>query len=205
MSGSGLHAPVFAALFVAPVHLYRSGHSRPIDPIDQALDDDYRIYGGAGADMIFAGLGNVKVDGGSGSDLIAAGSGNAILHGGRGEDLLATNSSGTNLLVGGLGDDALIANRAGTNTLKGGAGDDLFVLKPDLNTPRPQLQFRRTEDCRRPRRRHAPSDHQRSECYRHAGVNRRVLDHQSRVRFRGIPPRRNLSYRWSRRHTRLEQ
>ena len=110
--------------------------ARPIDPINRALDDDYTIYGGAGADVIFAGSGNVKVHGGSGSDLIAAGSDNAILDGGWGEDLLATNSRDTNLpnlLVGGQGDDALIANRAGANTLKGGAGDDLFVLKENAS------------------------------------------------------------------------
>src|SRR5882672_1472835 len=65
----------------------------PINPANPALNDDYTIFGGSGADVIFAGSGNVTVHGGSGSDLIAAGSGNATLDGGRGADVLETNST----------------------------------------------------------------------------------------------------------------
>jgi phospholipase/lecithinase/hemolysin len=101
----------------------------PINLANPALNDDYTIYGGSGADVIFAGSGNVTVHGGSGSDLIAAGSGNATLDGGSGADVLETNSTGTNTLAGGEGGDALIVNRAGTNALFGGSGNDLFVFK----------------------------------------------------------------------------
>ncbi|HTE92235.1 MAG TPA: SGNH/GDSL hydrolase family protein, partial [Bradyrhizobium sp.] len=101
----------------------------PINPANPALNDDYTIYGGPGADVIFAGSGNVTVHGGSGNDLVAAGSGNATLDGGSGADVLETNSTGTNTLAGGEGSDALIVNRAGTNALFGGSGNDLFVFK----------------------------------------------------------------------------
>jgi len=101
----------------------------PVNPADPHLNDDYSIYGGSGADIIFAGSGNVTVHGGSGNDLIAAGSGNAMLDGDDGADVLETNSAGTNRLAGGDGDDALIVNRAGTNTLLGCTGNDIFVLK----------------------------------------------------------------------------
>src|SRR5262245_10415696 len=99
------------------------------DPFHPVLNQNYTIYGGSGADLIFAGAGNVTVDGGAGTDLIAAGSGNATLSGGSGTDVLETNSTGINVLDGGRGDDALIVNRAGTNTILGDSGDDLFMVK----------------------------------------------------------------------------
>ena len=102
--------------------------------------DDYTIYGGSGADVIFA-TGNVTVHGGAGSDLIAAGSGNAVLDGGDGTDVLETNSTGANALVGGEGGDSLIVNRAGTNALSGGTGNDLFVLKESASIANPDGSF----------------------------------------------------------------
>src|SRR5262245_25927438 len=99
------------------------------DPFHPVLNQNYTIYGGSGADLIFAGPGNVTVDGGSGTDLIAAGSGNATLFGGNGSDVVERNSTGSNVLDGARGDDALIGSRAGANTLLGDSGDDLFILK----------------------------------------------------------------------------
>jgi phospholipase/lecithinase/hemolysin len=113
----------------------------PVNPANTALNDDYTIYGGSGADVIFAGSGNVTVHGGAGSDLIAAGSGNAVLDGGDGTDVLETNSTGANALVGGEGGDSLIVNRAGTNAVAGGTGNDLFVLKESASIANPDGSF----------------------------------------------------------------
>jgi phospholipase/lecithinase/hemolysin len=113
----------------------------PVNPADPHLNDDYAICGGSGADIIFAGAGNVTVHGGSGNDLIAAGSGNAMIDGDNGTDVLETNSVGTNSLAGGDGDDALIVNRGGTNTMLGGTGNDIFMLKESAGTINPNGGF----------------------------------------------------------------
>ena len=112
-----------------------------INPTNANLTDDFTIFAGNGADLVFAGQGNVTVHGEAGDDLIAAGSGNAVLNGGNGDDVLATNSFGSNALYGGNGDDALIANRGGMNTLVAGSGDDLVVLKENVSLLNPGGTF----------------------------------------------------------------
>ncbi len=83
---------------------------------------DDRMFGGVGADRLFGGKGDDQMNGGIGRDSLGGGSGNDRLNGGLHGDRL-TGASGDDTLRGGAGADTL-SGGAGVDQLRGGAGND---------------------------------------------------------------------------------
>jgi Ca2+-binding RTX toxin-like protein len=102
------------------------------------------LYGGSGADWVFASGGEDFVEGGSGADVLFGEAGADILIGGEGDDVLIGDNpglvggagEGADYLDGGAGDDILQGNGgediliggAGNDVLAGGAGKDVYVF-----------------------------------------------------------------------------
>ncbi|GAB5470484.1 MAG: hypothetical protein Kilf2KO_35140 [Rhodospirillales bacterium] len=103
-------------------------------------DDDERLVGAAGDDVILAGRGsdtaggregNDRIDGGRDDDRLSGGDGADNLRGGRGDDEIRGGSGedvigagrGDDLVFGGLGDDRVVGSH-GDDTLRGSLGDD---------------------------------------------------------------------------------
>ena len=88
------------------------------------------VYGGQGADVLAANLGNFDLiyGGNTGSQLFATTSFGSSLYGGQGNDNLAADFGGDDLLNGGLGDDGLELNTSPYDTLLGGQGNDHFYV-----------------------------------------------------------------------------
>ena len=111
------------------------------NPPDAYLADDDSIDGGAGNDLIFAGIGEDTIAGGEGNDEIDAGFGNDIATGDAGDDYLFGNS-GDDTLEGGEGNDTidggddqdLIHGDAGDDSLMGGGGDDTLYGGAGIDT-----------------------------------------------------------------------
>jgi hypothetical protein len=71
------------------------------DVIDASLTSlPVELYGGAGNDVLTAGIGNDILDGGAGDDVLVAGPGRDILIGGTGNDVI-TGLGGSDILIGG--------------------------------------------------------------------------------------------------------
>ncbi len=94
--------------------------------MDYSYGGDDILRGGAGADHIYAGAGEDRIDGGldddtlhgnDGDDLIQGGAGNDTIDGGADDDVIF-GDAGNDTIIGGLGND----------TIKGNAGDDVFVV-----------------------------------------------------------------------------
>ncbi|MEL7463719.1 MAG: fasciclin domain-containing protein [Pseudomonadota bacterium] len=85
-------------------------------------DDD--LSGGRGDETVFGGRGDDTLSGGEGDDLLNGGAGRDAILGGGGDDLLR-GQKGADDLNGGAGDDTIIGGR-GADTLTGGEGDDLL-------------------------------------------------------------------------------
>jgi Ca2+-binding RTX toxin-like protein len=81
------------------------------------------LNGGASADTVFAGVGNL-VFGHGGNDVLTGSEQNDTLDGGDGNDTL-NGSGGSDMLTGGAGADVLDGG-AGYDGMTGGAGDDLY-------------------------------------------------------------------------------
>ncbi|WP_372572307.1 SGNH/GDSL hydrolase family protein [Ruegeria jejuensis] len=88
-----------------------------------------RVWLKSGDDIALLGLGNDKAFGGRGDDVIGAGSGDDRIFGGKGNDILATNA-GKDAAYGGSGDDLLV-DGFGRDLLFGGSGDDVFIWTED--------------------------------------------------------------------------
>ncbi len=91
-----------------------------------ATDQNTRIRGRGGDDVLLGREADDRLFGGGGSDSLTGGLGNDLLRGNRGNDLL----------IGGLGNDRLVGNRGadrlfggdGDDVLRGGGGSDVFVF-----------------------------------------------------------------------------
>ena len=111
--------------------------------IDELIEGDDRLDGGAGNDSLQGNGGHDELTGGPGMDYLEGGAGvdvldggpdADVLDGGSGADLL-TGGSGADVLDGGSGDDELnggagddwLVGSAGNDILEGGAGDDLLA------------------------------------------------------------------------------
>jgi NleD-like pathogen effector protein (putative zinc metallopeptidase)/hemolysin type calcium-binding protein len=80
--------------------------------------------GGAGADLIFTGAGNDRVEGGAGDDEIYGGDGNDFIDGQGGNDRVVGGDGG-DVLYGGSGSDR-IDGGAGDDYLEGGSDNDVL-------------------------------------------------------------------------------
>lgn len=94
------------------------------DRIFAGLSND-RLEGGAGDDLIFGNRGADVILGGSGVDRVFAGDGNDIVNGGDDNDRLQGNG-GDDLLNGDAGDDQLLGS-GGNDTVNGGVGNDTLL------------------------------------------------------------------------------
>lgn len=93
--------------------------------IDELIEGDDRLDGGAGNDWLQGNGGHDELNGGTGMDYLEGGAGDDALDGGAGTDVLDAGS-GDDELNGGAGDDWLVGS-AGNDILEGGAGDDLLA------------------------------------------------------------------------------
>lgn len=115
--------------------------------IDDAVQADVTLLGGAGNDVLKAsgpgiamldgggdddsltgGIGVHALLGGGGDDILIAGTGNAEIHGGAGDDQIH-GGAGINQLFGDAGID-IVTGGAGPNTIFGGDGDDHLIAGP---------------------------------------------------------------------------
>ncbi len=93
------------------------------DLIDAGIDDD-SVDGGDGVDVILGDQGDDTLDGGGDTDLILGGVGDDEIDGGEGDDIL-DGEDGDDLIDGGAGDD-IAFGEAGEDTITGGEGNDLL-------------------------------------------------------------------------------
>jgi len=87
-------------------------------------DEGWRVYGGAGNDLLTGGAGEDTLLGYAGNDTLSGNGGNDTLMGGAGNDTLM-GGEGDDYLYGGDGNDILDGG-LGNDTLYGGAGDDVL-------------------------------------------------------------------------------
>jgi cysteine-rich repeat protein len=91
--------------------------------------EDMTIVGGAGADFIWANVGDDNISGNGGEDIIDGGPGNDQINGGPGEDQL-TGGLGDDTIDGGAADDSLTMGAdEGFDSIDGGAGTDRLDVK----------------------------------------------------------------------------
>ena len=72
------------------------------------LFGDDKIFGEAGADILYGGLGDDKIDGGDDDDMLSGGAGEDIIYGKAGDDTLMSGS-GWDTLFGGDGCDTIVS------------------------------------------------------------------------------------------------
>jgi Ca2+-binding RTX toxin-like protein len=89
-------------------------------------DNDNKITGHWGNDLINGGKGNDILSGENGDDILNGGDGNDILYGGNGNDVL-DGGAGNDNLYGNAGNDTLIGG-TGNDYMAGGTGNDTYVF-----------------------------------------------------------------------------
>lgn len=110
------------------------------DEIYAGLANDL-VNGEAGADVIFGEGGNDVLSGGDGADIVRGGSGNDTIEGGSGSDLLEgqggddeiDGGDGADVLTGGFGAD-LLNGQGGSDYIEGGFGNDFLHGKLGADT-----------------------------------------------------------------------
>ncbi|WP_306807346.1 calcium-binding protein, partial [Snodgrassella alvi] len=89
-------------------------------------DNDNKITGHWGNDLINGGKGNDILSGENGDDILNGGDGNDILYGGNGNDVL-DGGAGNDNLYGNAGNDTLIGG-TGNDYMEGGTGNDTYIF-----------------------------------------------------------------------------
>jgi len=86
-------------------------------------DDDIDL--GSGDDVVLSGTGNDTIRGGDGADVIKASDGDDIIDGGAGDDIILSGN-GDDSILGGADDDVIKPGR-GADRVDGGDGDDVIL------------------------------------------------------------------------------
>lgn len=101
-------------------------------------DDDDRLWGSAGVNVVWAGAGNDLIETMAGNDRVCAGPGDDVVRGGDGKDVLRGGDGrdilwgglASDRLTGGAGDDALYGEGGTRDRLSGGSGIDWLNAGP---------------------------------------------------------------------------